>query len=383
LNTRPLFFYRYYSRLTDGAGKVTHSYQAANYTNYRPEPFPMERTELAYYGLPDPYADGSRWRWLKLAGVAVAAVAILGVAVHRHRRRPRPGARPGFTLVELLVVVAILGGLVGLLLPAVQKVRESAARLACSNNLKQIALGCHNYESAARRLPTGFRTPQPGQARPYSGWTLDLLPHLEAQPVYDAARQAYAQYAVPFRAEHAAGFAARIKPYQCPADPRVGSAHVPPGAPIPVALTSYVGNSGVKPDLRSGVLYADSAVRPGDIRDGTSHTLLAGERPPPDSFRLGWWYAGDGVDGLGSGGMILAAREADHPYLWGPRPPGPYHFGPGQTRDDWHALHHWSPHPGGATFAFSDGSVRFLSYQADAVLPTLATRAGGEAGGAP
>ena len=146
-----------------------------------------------------------------------------------------------------------------------------------------------------------------------------------------------------------------------------------------VAFSSYLGLGGS--DLRSadGVVYCNSNVRLADIRDGLSSTLLAGERPPSADLFFGWWYAGYGQRGTGSTDMTLGVREVN---VRGPRfsgcAPGPYHFARGQLSNQCDQFHFWSLHAGGANFAFCDGSVRFLGYAADSVLPALATRAGGE-----
>ena len=105
---------------------------------------------------------------------------------------------------------------------------------------------------------------------------------------------------------------------------------------------------------------------------------MIGERPPPADFRLGWWYRGFGFAKTGAGEMILGVADWNDgsPYL--KCRDGPYSFQSGKIADDCDLFHFWSLHTGGANFAFADGSVRFLSYAADSVLPALSTRAGGE-----
>src|SRR4051812_18019993 len=98
-----------------------------------------------------------------------------------------PGSRRGFTLIELLVVMAIIAVLIGLLLPAVQKVREAANRTKCQNNLHQMVLGMHNYETARGFWPPAYKntdTPQNFQISPGWGWGSYILPYIEQAPLY-------------------------------------------------------------------------------------------------------------------------------------------------------------------------------------------------------
>lgn len=168
--------------------------------------------------------------------------------------------------------------------------------------------------------------------------------------------------------------------YHCPSAPRSGSAHWT-HENRPVALTSCVGNAGTNYVTKDGMLYLDSKIRPGQIRDGLGNTILIGERPPATDAWYGWWYAGVGQQASGVPDMLLGASELNQhtTYDSAACPEGPYQFGPGDIEQQCDLFHYWSLHSGGANFAFCDGSVRFLSYEIGPdILPASATIDGGE-----
>jgi len=158
----------------------------------------------------------------------------------------RVSPRRGFTLIELLVVIAIIAILIGLLLPAVQKVREAAARMSCSNNLKQMGLAVHNYE-------TTFDSKMPGWDG--SQVFVVLLGYLEQDNV-----QKNAAYSTP------------IKTYTCPSDPTV-SAGLVNGS----GAASYAPNYGTTSGGLTGSAFAPG-MRITSFQDGTSNTILVAER---------------------------------------------------------------------------------------------------------
>lgn len=294
--------------------------------------------------------------------------------------------RRALTLIELLVVIAIMAILIGLLLPAVQKIRDVANRIYCTNSLKQIGVGLHNYHDVTGSLPPALQATQ-RERWPNLSWLARILPYVEQPGLYANMEAAFASQGNspnPFRNPPHKGAGAVVPLYRCPADDRQFQAsHVTDaGQTFLVAFTGYLGVNGR--DLRSldGVLYRNSQVRLTEISDGTCNTLMVGERPPSWDLVFGWWYAGLGQSSTGScdvtmGAAELNLRNAGIPQL-NACSMGPYEFGPGSTQNPCDQFHFWSLHSGGSNFLFADGSVRFLTYNAAPLLPALATRDKGE-----
>ena len=287
-------------------------------------------------------------------------------------------AKTGFTLVELLVVIAIIGILMSILLPAVQAVRGAASRTRCANNLRQVALAVGNYESAFHKLPMGcHRMDDPDW--PSRTWLAEILPYVEENALYDDSVAQFRAGVSPF--SHAT-HQRPVSVYGCPADGRSGIAQWTHG-PRLVALTSYVGVSGIDRTQPNGVLIFDEAIQASDITDGLSNTIMIGERPASPDNWYGWWYAGLGQDQTGNPEMIMGVRETNLQVQYAEDcPVGPYNFQKGHFDDMCDVFHFWSPHSGGANFAFCDGSIKFLPYEADSVIVELATRDGHEIVGA-
>lgn len=288
----------------------------------------------------------------------------------------RPSFRCAFTLIELLVVIGIIAILLGLTAASVQRVRHAAARTRCANHMRQLALALHHYHDSRKSFPPGV-SDNNGPTR-WLSWRGNVLPHIEQDAVWQTTVTAYKADNNPFHNPPHTGFATIIPSFLCPMDLHAASTrkYATYG---PMAFSSYLGVEGNFALAYDGILYHKSRTRMTDIRDGTSNTLLVGERPSSPEGRFGWWYAGCGqrVWSDGSADAVLPAREVNE--LVSGCPIGPYRYAAGSANNPCDSLHFWSLHTGGAHFAFADGSVRFVAYSADAIMPALATRAGGEA----
>lgn len=318
-----------------------------------------------------------------------------------HRRRS------ALTLLELLVVIAMVAVLIGLLLPAVQKVRAAAARTDCMNNLKQISLALIQYHdgSGNGRFPPAHSqdttlTPEypnrPGHPDNwfYISWLARILPYVGQTQLHAFIRPGEPAWWHPEPPIPGLRYinGVPINLYRCPSDPVPKTIRME-AYPLPtsvedIALTSYLGVDGSDQFSFDGILYVNSQVRMNDVTDGLSLTLMVGERPPPYGGLAGWWFAGAGwYPWFGAVDVVLGSNERIA--INGastPRSPQSFYqpgfLGDPEDWDDPHAWHFWSFHPGGSNFVFADGHVKFISYSITSPsndgLRTLATRNRGE-----
>ena len=193
------------------------------------------------------------------------------------------GGRRAFTLVELLIVVAIIGVLVALLLPAVQSAREASRRLSCVNNLRQLGIAAHNHVDARGAFPAGSIAREDPTAA-HAPWTFyrwsalaQLSPYLENTAAYNALDMSRPLYGSNFSVtpENRAAVSLVIDLFLCPSD--TGLQLSDTFGPTNYAFCSGTGIDGGSPSETDGISYANSATRIGQITDGTSKTALASE----------------------------------------------------------------------------------------------------------
>jgi prepilin-type N-terminal cleavage/methylation domain-containing protein len=303
----------------------------------------------------------------------------------QHVTRTALRARRAFTIVELLVVIAVIGILVALLLPAVQMARESANRMSCQNNLKQIGLAVRNYEVTFRAMPPR-RNLTAGYTR---GWGPSILPYVEQEPLRGNYRFDKDFYAP----ENAANIAANLPIFLCPSStgPRMITV-VQNGITAQGAAGDYFGPNSfasskygiVSLSANVQVTAMDDIVRPrrlADIRDGLSSTLLITEQAGRADFFI------HGKKQASNAGLSQAQS-------WGPwasyqvfqvevfGADGITKDGPGDTCtiNCNNSQGVYSFHPGGAEAVFVDGSVHLLPESLDPnILFALVTINGGEA----
>jgi prepilin-type N-terminal cleavage/methylation domain-containing protein len=301
----------------------------------------------------------------------------------RPERFPRIGSthRGGFTLIELLVVIAIIAILIALLLPAVQKVREAAARTQCLNHLKQLGLALHSFHDANLRFPAGYeadvtrpdRDPVTYDAAPGWAWGARLLPFLE-----QSALAAQIDYSRPcWDPVNAAAVQMRLNVFLNPAAPNaLGSMQVRDrsGAVLAnFARTHFAANAGHDEpwgytildhaQVANGPFYRNSQVRIADVTDGLSNTVFLGEHAV---------IADKTWVGVVPGAEVCPLDPARFPFTECDEAATLVLFHSGPSADELDVIHQpnsplchvcqvYSPFPGGACILLGDGSVRFVS----------------------
>ncbi len=298
--------------------------------------------------------------------------------------------RQAFTLVELLVVIAIIGILVGLLLPAVQQAREAARRMQCSNNVKQTALACHNYESTFKTFPAGGIVTYTaaalnglnssnfcsrGSDRTQAPWSVLILPYLEESNLYnqfDFSRLFTGSSNVPGQAPNTTLFFVNMKKYQCPSDPNSTSTTNNSnylgvqggGPPSGVGSAPCSSQLGQRVFFQNGCIYLNSRTRFGDISDGTTNTFLIGESrymPTPNMRTDGFhasWASGLKADSAFGVPLTFTAAVLQINAQKECRP---------GVADCFNFVSRLfgSQHVGGCMFGMADGSVQFVNQNID------------------
>lgn len=288
--------------------------------------------------------------------------------------------RRAFTLIETLVVVAIIALLVGIMLSCVHQVRGAAARIGCRNNLRQIGIAAHHCHDMTGRFPPGVLrnatltgTSMPAAPAPYNDttrytdywpWTVFLLPYLEQQAAFDNIDWRIRPWWQDIGA-------VKMTVLLCPQDLRDNATYQLSGREL--RAMSYQGVSGTDQFHYDGVFCVNRSLQIAQILDGASNTLMVGERPPTQNAWYGWWPGGMGVSPYqGTADTVLGVADKVSPT------DPPESFRPASAIDTTYSniMHYWSFHHGGGNFLFADGSVRFLTY--DCNLAPMATYDGGE-----
>jgi prepilin-type N-terminal cleavage/methylation domain-containing protein len=262
----------------------------------------------------------------------------------RFRHARRQPSSVGFSLVELLVAVTLIGILLGLLLPAIQATREMARKTQCQNHLHEIGIALLTYHNDRQAFPTGcveWRSPANPTQRQLA-WSVFLLPYLDEQPLLDSLK-----LSLPFDSPENSLAASRVIPvFVCPSGARGTQLESGRG---PCDYGGIYGERIQSPNFPpKGPMLIDEVVRLSQITDGSSHTLVVAE---DSGFADGQWINGRNIFDQAFAINTSPNFEND-------------------IRSD---------HPGGAFSLLADGRVEFLAESIDLIfLAGLCTRAGAE-----